>query len=77
MLPFRGCRGTAAADDPRLMKVDLANGTLYAHLGVIGMPGCTAYFGLAKVGKTQPGETLVVAAEIKADMQVVRNLAVE
>ena len=36
----------ANADDPRLMKVDLDNGSLSAHLGVVGMPGRTAYFGL-------------------------------
>jgi NADPH-dependent curcumin reductase CurA len=52
----------ANADDPRIMKVDLANGTLSAHLGVVGMPGRTAYFGLTELGKPKPGETLVVAA---------------
>ena len=49
-------------NDPRLMKLDLTNGTLSAHLGVVGMPGRTAYFGLNEVGKPQAGETLVVAA---------------
>ncbi len=49
-------------DDPRLMKIDLSNGSLSAHLGVVGMPGRTAYFGLKEVGKPQEGETLVVAA---------------
>ena len=38
-------------NDPRLMKLDLTNGTLSAHLGVVGMPGRTAYFGLNEVGK--------------------------
>jgi len=52
----------ANANDPRIMKVDLANGTLSAHLGVVGMPGRTAYFGLTEVGKPHAGETLVVAA---------------
>ena len=28
----------ADADSPRLMKIDLANGSLSAHLGVVGMP---------------------------------------
>ena len=49
-------------NDPRLMKLDLTNGTLSAHLGVVGMPGRTAYFGLNEVGKPKAGETLVVAA---------------
>ena len=52
----------AKGDDARLMKVDLDNGTLSAHLGVVGMPGRTAYFGLTEVGKPKVGETLVVAA---------------
>lgn len=31
-------------------------------LGVLGMPGFTAYAGLRNIGKPQPGETVVVAA---------------
>ncbi len=65
----------ANADDPRLMKVDLSNGTLSAHLGVVGMPGRTAYFGLIEVGKPQPGETLVVAAASGAVGSVVGQIA--
>lgn len=65
----------ANADDPRLMKVDLNNGSLSAHLGVVGMPGRTAYFGLTEVGKPQPGETLVVAAASGAVGSVVGQIA--
>lgn len=32
------------------------------HLGVLGMPGYTAYAGLLEVGLPKPGETVVVAA---------------
>jgi len=31
-------------------------------LGILGMPGYTAYAGLLKIGEPQPGETVVVAA---------------
>lgn len=62
-------------DEPRLMKVDLANGTLSAHLGVVGMPGRTAYFGLLEVGKPVAGETLVVAAASGAVGSVVGQIA--
>lgn len=62
-------------DEPRLMKVDLKNGTLSAHLGVVGMPGRTAYFGLSEVGKPQAGETLVVAAASGAVGSVVGQIA--
>ena len=61
--------------DPRLMKVDLSNGTLSAHLGVVGMPGRTAYFGLSEVGKPQKGETLVVAAASGAVGSAVGQIA--
>lgn len=62
-------------DEPRLMKVDLSNGTLSAHLGVVGMPGRTAYFGLLEVGKPVAGETLVVAAASGAVGSVVGQIA--
>ncbi|MBU2099399.1 MAG: NADP-dependent oxidoreductase [Gammaproteobacteria bacterium] len=62
-------------DEPRLMKVDLQNGTLSAHLGVVGMPGRTAYFGLMHVGKPKAGETLVVAAASGAVGSVVGQIA--
>ena len=65
----------ANADDPRLMKIDLSNGSLSAHLGVVGMPGRTAYFGLTEVGKPQPGETLVVAAASGAVGSAVGQIA--
>ena len=62
-------------DDPRLMKIDLSNGSLSAHLGVVGMPGRTAYFGLKEVGKPQEGETLVVAAASGAVGSAVGQIA--
>lgn len=65
----------ANADDPRLMPVDLDNGTLSAHLGVVGMPGRTAFFGLQEVGKPAAGETLVVAAASGAVGSVVGQIA--
>ena len=62
-------------DDARLMKVDLDNGTLSAHLGVVGMQGRTAYFGLTEVGKPKVGETLVVAAASGAVGSAVGQIA--
>ncbi len=65
----------AKGDDARLMKVDLENGSLSAHLGVVGMPGRTAYFGLTEVGKPKAGETLVVAAASGAVGSAVGQIA--
>lgn len=62
-------------DDERLMAVDTANGSLSAHLGVVGMPGRTAYFGLNEVGKPKAGETLVVAAASGAVGSAVGQIA--
>ncbi|WP_337175687.1 NADP-dependent oxidoreductase [Paludisphaera sp.] len=43
-------------------KVDPADGPLSYALGVLGMPGMTAYTGLLNLGRPEPGETVVVAA---------------
>lgn len=59
----------------RLRPVDLSNGTLTMHLGVIGMPGRTAYWGLTEVGKPKAGEALVVAAASGAVGSVVGQMA--
>jgi NADPH-dependent curcumin reductase len=45
-----------------LRKLDPAAAPVTTALGVLGMPGFTAYGGLRAIGKPQPGETVVVAA---------------
>ena len=65
----------ANADDPMVRPVDNNMGTLSMHLGVIGMPGRTAYWGLTEVGKPKAGETLVVAAASGAVGSVVGQMA--
>jgi NADPH-dependent curcumin reductase CurA len=54
--------------DPRLPKPSYA-------LGVLGMPGLTAYVGLLDIGEPKPGETLVVAAATGAVGSVVGQIA--
>ncbi len=73
----RGWQSVIVTDDsgPGLMKVDLNNGSLSAHLGVVGMPGRTAFFGLQELGKPVAGETLVVAAASGAVGSVVGQIA--
>jgi NADPH-dependent curcumin reductase len=51
-----GLYGTA------LRKLDPAVAPVTTALGVLGMAGFTAYGGLRVIGKSQPGETVVVAA---------------
>jgi NADPH-dependent curcumin reductase CurA len=48
--------------DGRLRKLDPAAAPVTTGLGVLGMPGFTAYSGMRVIGQPQPGETVVVAA---------------
>jgi NADPH-dependent curcumin reductase len=45
-----------------LRKLDPAAAPVTTALGVLGMPGFTAYGGMRSIGKPRPGETVVVAA---------------
>jgi hypothetical protein len=45
-----------------LRKLDPAVAPVTTGLGVLGMPGFTAYGGMRVIGQPQPGETVVVAA---------------
>lgn len=45
-----------------LRKIDTTMAPASTALGILGMPGMTAYTGLLNIGKPQKGETLVVAA---------------
>jgi NADPH-dependent curcumin reductase len=55
-------------------KIDRSQGPISYALGVLGMPGLTAYTGLLNIGKPRPGETLVVAAAAGAVGSVVGQL---
>jgi len=57
-----GWRTHALTDGTRLRKLDPAVAPVTTGLGVLGMPGFTAYGGLHVIGKPQPDETVVVAA---------------
>ncbi len=50
------------SDGTGLTKLDGRFEPITTALGVLGMPGLTAYAGLLEIGKPQPGETVVVAA---------------
>ena len=57
-----GWRTHAASDGTGLRKLDPKLAPVTTGLGVLGMPGFTAYSGLYVIGKPKPGETVVVAA---------------
>ena len=56
-------------------KVDASRAPLSYYLGMLGMPGLTAYFGLKELGQPRPGETVVVSAASGAVGSVVGQLA--
>jgi NADPH-dependent curcumin reductase CurA len=58
-----------------LRKIDVARAPATYYLGVLGMPGMTAWFGLSEVAKPKRGETLVVSAASGAVGSVVGQLA--
>jgi NADPH-dependent curcumin reductase len=58
-----------------LTKLDPQEAPLSTALGVLGMPGLTAYVGLSEIGRPQRGETVVVSAASGAVGAVVGQLA--
>ncbi len=58
-----------------LQKVDPALAPLSAYLGVLGMPGLTAWAGLTQIMKPNPGETVFVSGAAGAVGSVVCQLA--
>ncbi|HWE47017.1 MAG TPA: NADP-dependent oxidoreductase [Caulobacteraceae bacterium] len=58
-----------------LHKIDLSFAPLTTYLGVLGMPGMTAYFGLLEVGALKDGETVVVSGASGAVGAVVGQIA--
>lgn len=59
----------------QLTKIDTSLAALPTYLGVLGMPGMTAYFGLLDVGQPQAGETVVVSGAAGAVGTVVGQIA--
>jgi NADPH:quinone reductase len=58
-----------------LQKIDATLGPLGYYLGILGMPGLTAYFGLLDIGKPKKGETVVVSGAAGAVGMIVGQLA--
>ena len=58
-----------------LRKVDVSRIPLPAYLGVVGMPGVTAWYGLMKICEAKSGDTILVSAASGAVGSVVGQLA--
>jgi NADPH-dependent curcumin reductase CurA len=70
-----GWAETGVSDGVALRKVDTARVPLSAYLGVAGMPGMTAWYGLNQIMQPKAGETVVVSAASGAVGSVVGQLA--
>ena len=70
-----GWQEFAVSDGGNLRRVDPGLGPLSTALGVLGMPGMTAYFGFLEIGRPRPGETVVVSAASGAVGQLVGQIA--
>lgn len=70
-----GWQRFSAVPAARLFKVDPDEAPLSASLGVLGMPGLTAWVGLEDIGQPKAGETVVVSAASGAVGQVVGQIA--
>lgn len=69
-----GWQDFGVSDGRDLVKIDPAIAKVSYALGVLGMPGLTAYVGLLDIGQPQPGETLVVGAATGAVGSVVGQI---
>ncbi len=72
---YLGWQRYGLSDGTMLQKVDATAVPLSAYLGVLGMPGVTAWFGLMDICAPRPGETVVVTAASGAVGSVVGQLA--
>jgi NADPH-dependent curcumin reductase len=70
-----GWQEYAVVDGRGYRKVDPKAAPLSTALGVLGMPGMTAYTGLLNIGQPKAGETVVVAAASGAVGSVVGQIA--
>ena len=70
-----GWREYYVCDGAMIQKVDPAVAPLQSFLGVMGMPGLTAYTSLLRIGEPKPGETVFVSAAAGAVGSVVCQIA--
>lgn len=75
VLGYSGWQDYALSDGTGLNKLDDDPRLASRALGVLGMPGFTAYMGLLDIGQPRPGETVVVAAASGAVGSLVGQIA--
>src|SRR3954453_10742397 len=71
----RGWQTHSLTKADQLTKVEKGAAPLSAYLGILGMPGTTAYAGVTEICKPKPGETFVVSAASGAVGSIAGQLA--
>jgi len=74
VLTSTGWQQYGVARGKELRMIDASRVPASYYLGILGMPGLTAWFGLFEIGKAKAGETLVVSAASGAVGSVVGQL---
>jgi hypothetical protein len=72
---YWGWQEYAAVDGKTLLKLNPNLAPVSTALGVLGMPGMTAYFGFLEICKPQPGEVVVVSGAAGAVGSLVGQIA--
>ncbi len=75
VLSYSGWQEYAVSDGQGLLKLGVNPQNPSYALGVMGMPGFTAYMGLLDIGQPKAGETVVVAAATGAVGSIVGQIA--
>jgi NADPH-dependent curcumin reductase CurA len=75
VLSRSGWQTYALSDGSDLRRLDPSVAPISTAVGVLGMPGFTAYVGLLELGQPKAGETVVVSAASGAVGQVVGQIA--
>jgi len=70
-----GWQQFALSDGTGVRKVDPTLAPISTALGILGMPGLTAYFGLLKLGKPRRDETVVVSGAAGAVGSIAGQIA--
>lgn len=72
---YDGWQAYAVSTGAGVRRLDPAEAPISTALGVLGMPGMTAYVGLLDIGRPKPGETVVVSAAAGAVGSAVGQVA--
>ena len=72
---YWGWQEYTISDGHDIQRFDTSLAPMSTALGVLGMPGMTAYFGLLDIGQPEPGETVFVSGAAGAVGSMVGQIA--